>query len=59
MNEFCQANPSSVGIPAYVTGHDTIYAWACKDGKAVTIKQVFHTDAQGYIQEIWYALKPL
>jgi len=58
MNEFCQANPSSAGIPAYLTGHDTIYAWACQDGKAVIDRQVWHPDAQGYIQEIWYAIQP-
>jgi hypothetical protein len=56
MNEFCQANPSSVGIPAYLTGHDTIYIWSCKDGKPVIDRQVWHVDSQGYIQEIWYAI---
>jgi hypothetical protein len=56
MNEFCQANPSSDFLPAVITGHDTIYSWACKAGKAVVDKQVFHVDARGYIQEIWYAL---
>jgi hypothetical protein len=58
MNEYCQANPNSDFIPAAATGHDTIYAWACKNGTAVTDQQVFHVDSQGYISEIWYAIPP-
>jgi hypothetical protein len=55
-NEYCTANSSSDFIPAAVTGHETIYAWACKEGKPVIDKQVFHVDARGYIQEIWYPI---
>ena len=58
LNDYCKANPNADFIPAAVTGHDTIYAWACKDGLAVTSSQVFHVDAQGYIREIWYAITP-
>jgi hypothetical protein len=58
MAEYCKANPAADFIPAAVTGHDTIYAWACKDGVAVTSSQIFHVDSQGYIQEIWYAIPP-
>lgn len=56
MNDFCTANPASDFIPAAVTGHDTIYEWACKNGQAVAGQQVFHVDPQGYIQEIWYKI---
>jgi len=56
MNDFCKANPNSDFIPAAATGHDTIYAWSCKNDTAVAGQQVFHVDAQGYISEIWYAI---
>lgn len=56
MNDFCKANPGADTIPAAVTGHETIYAWACKDSQAVAGKQVFQVDSQGYIREIWYAI---
>jgi hypothetical protein len=55
-NDFCQANLASDFIPAYVTGHDTIYIWRCKAGKAEIDRQGFHVDKQGYIVEIWYAI---
>jgi hypothetical protein len=56
--DFCKANPSADFIPAAVSGHDTIYAWACKDGKAEIAKQVFQVDKRGYIAEIWYLINP-
>lgn len=55
-NDFCTENLSSDFIPAYITGHDTIYTWTCKDGQAVAGEQVFHVDPQGFIQEIWYPI---
>ena len=58
MDDFCKANPTAEGIPAAVTGHDTIYEWVCKDGKAQVGKQVLTVDPQGYIAEFWYELSP-
>jgi hypothetical protein len=53
--DFCQANPTA-DIPAVVTGHESIYAWTCKQGKPQIDQQVFHVDPQGFIAEIWYAI---
>jgi hypothetical protein len=58
-SDFCQANPDSVGIPASVTGHDTIYSWNCQKDIPVIDQQVFHVDARGFIAEIWYAIPPV
>jgi hypothetical protein len=55
---YCQANPDSDFIPAYVTGHDTIYAWRCKQDQPEIDQQVFHVDKQGFIAEIWYEIPP-
>lgn len=54
--DYCKANPTSDFIPAAVTGHETVYEWACKDGKPAIVKQVFMVDPRGYIQEIWYPI---
>jgi hypothetical protein len=56
--DYCKTNPNSDFIPAAVTGHNTIYAWRCKDDTPAIDKQVFHVDSQGYIQEIWYQINP-
>ncbi len=54
--DYCKTNPESDFIPAAVTGHETIFAWACKSGVPVVEKQVFQVDPQGYIKEIWYPI---
>lgn len=56
MDDFCQQNPTADVIPAAVTGHATVYAWSCKDGKPAIDKQVQQVDAQGYQTDFWYKL---
>ncbi|MCL4393978.1 MAG: hypothetical protein M1482_04090 [Chloroflexi bacterium] len=56
--DYCKSSPDSEYIPAVVTGHDTVYAWRCTAGAPTVVKQVFTTDAQGYIAEIWYVINP-
>lgn len=58
MNEFCADQPDADVIPAYVTGHATVYNWRCVDGEAEAGKQVLTADAQGYIAEFWYEIEP-
>ncbi|HKX55552.1 MAG TPA: membrane dipeptidase, partial [Xanthomonadales bacterium] len=56
MQEYCVANPAADAIPAYITGRATVYQWGCADGIAVTGKQQFNADAQGYLAEFWHRL---
>ncbi|HEX5369403.1 MAG TPA: hypothetical protein VFY10_08325, partial [Dehalococcoidia bacterium] len=46
-------------MPAFVTGHDTIWRWQCQGGKAVATKQIFQVDQQGYISSFWYSVLPV
>jgi hypothetical protein len=55
--DFCQQQPDADIIPAYVTGHNTIYEWRCTHGTAEAVKQVFQVDAQGYIADVWYQIE--
>lgn len=55
MNDYCAQHPDGV-LPAFVTGHDTIYAWACKGGSAVIERQAFTVDARGFVANFWYRL---
>jgi hypothetical protein len=58
MEDYCKANPTAEFIPAAVTGRATVYEWACKDGKSEVVKQLFKSDAQGYLADFWYELTP-
>jgi hypothetical protein len=55
-NAWCRQNPDSDFIPAYITGHDTIYEWRCKHGAPVPAATVESVDARGFIAQYW---KPL
>jgi len=55
--DYCKANPNQ-DIPAYVTGHDTIYAWHCSQQTPTVQQQVFTVDGRGFIAEIWYQINP-
>ncbi|MFA7248465.1 MAG: hypothetical protein WC273_02425 [Dehalococcoidia bacterium] len=56
MRTYCTEHPDGV-LPAYVTGHDTLYAWSCRGGQAVIDGQPFHVDERGFVAEFWYRLE--
>ena len=49
---WCVANPNAAVVPAYVTGHDTIFRWSCLDGAAVASDPA-PLDARGFFQSDW------
>ena len=58
MEDFCKNNRNADVIPAAVTGRATVYEWRCTDGKPAMVKQVFTSDAQGFIADFWFKLTP-
>lgn len=58
MIEQCRATPDANFIPAYITGHATIYQWACKEGQPYIARQQFHADERGFVQEMWHEVRP-
>jgi hypothetical protein len=50
--QYCAANPDASFIPAYVTGHDTIYQWSCHAGVAVPSHPT-PLDTRGFFQSYW------
>jgi len=51
---WCKDNPNSDFVPAFATGHDTIYDWSCSNGRAVRGKANATLDRRGYRADIWY-----
>ncbi|MSQ30471.1 MAG: hypothetical protein EXR64_00360 [Dehalococcoidia bacterium] len=56
MNTYCAEHPDW-GIPLYVSGHSTIFAWSCYGGRAVIDRQQFQVDARGFVANFWYRLE--
>jgi len=54
--QWCREHPDAEFIPAYATGHDTIFAWRCLAGQAAIVRQVFQVDPRGFVAEFWRQL---
>lgn len=55
VSSWCLAHPHSAVVPAYVTGHDSLFQWHCDGTKAVASEPAA-TDAQGYFASYWKAV---
>ncbi len=49
---FCRENPGADMVPMAVTGHGTIYGWACSGRRAV-INYVERVDERGFRADMW------
>ncbi|MDF2627938.1 MAG: hypothetical protein K0R39_1769 [Symbiobacteriaceae bacterium] len=58
MVQHCQSNPDADFIPMYVRDRASIYDWACRAGQPVITQQITKPDAQGFLSNIWYEIKP-
>jgi hypothetical protein len=50
---WCAEHPGSDFIPAFATGHDTIYRWRCRGGRAATVGAAMKLDRRGFIARYW------
>jgi hypothetical protein len=55
---YCRENLGAGSVPAYATGHGSIYSWRCSAGRAVRGKQLFKVDVRGFQAEFWYRVAP-
>jgi hypothetical protein len=53
---WCRDHPDAAFVPAFATGHDTIFAWACRNGAPRIAHQVHAVDAHGFITDYWKEL---
>jgi hypothetical protein len=51
---YCRENRDAIFVPAYATGHASIYSWSCSAGRAVRGKQASKIDPRGFRADIWY-----
>lgn len=54
--KYCAANRNVPAIPMVVTGRTTVYAWMCKDGKPLIVRESVKPDARGFLSNIWYEI---
>jgi hypothetical protein len=54
--EFCRQNPNEDSVPAAATGHDTIYNYRCRHGRAQVTDMAWKLDRRGFAEELWTEL---
>ena len=54
---YCRANPNALLVPAYATGHRTVYLWKCVAGQAKPGETVSATDRRGFRTDFWYLIE--
>lgn len=53
---WCAENPNVDFVPAYISGHDSIFHWRCQHGEPVTFGEAERVDTSGYITRYWKVL---
>jgi len=53
---YCRENPAATDVPAFATGHETIYSWRCAAGKAVRGAPFAELDRRGFRSDIWHVV---
>jgi len=57
-DSFCRDNPAAESVPAFATGHDTIYAYRCRAGRAEVTATIRQLDERGFARTLWVELLP-
>jgi len=52
-DSYCRENPDAAIVPAYATGHRTIYEWRCKRGVAAPGRFIARLDRRGFRTDLW------
>ena len=55
-DEYCRANADADVVPAFATGHDTIYSYRCTGGRPVIVGPTVALDARGFAARLWAPL---
>jgi hypothetical protein len=50
---FCREKPDAAIVPMVATGHDTLYDYRCRDGRAVVVRRLYQLDARGFARRLW------
>lgn len=53
---YCREHPVTTAVPAYATGHTTLYAWRCAEGKAVRGRAIADLDERGFRSDLWHVV---
>ena len=53
---WCKENSNAGFVPAFASGHDTIFVWRCDGGRPEIVRQISEVDKRGFIAQYWKVL---
>jgi len=53
---WCKENPSAPFVPAFASGHASIFAWRCGGGRPEIVRRINEVDKRGFIAQSWKVL---
>jgi len=53
-DNYCSENHNAESVPAYATGHNSVYEWSCSGGNAVRGRLFVGIDRRGYRVDFWH-----
>jgi hypothetical protein len=56
VSAWCRAHADAANVPAYATGHATIYQWRCEGIRPVATQSLLRVDPRGFIAQNWKRL---
>jgi hypothetical protein len=54
--QWCREHPDAGSIPAFATGHATVFQWRCRAAAAEIVRQIYRVDARGFVAAYWKSL---
>jgi hypothetical protein len=55
-DNYCRESRDATTVPAYATGHQTIYEWHCAAGLAVRGRPTAKLDRRGFRTDFWHRI---
>ncbi|MDR6634767.1 hypothetical protein J2X72_003579 [Phyllobacterium sp. 1468] len=54
--EFCRQHRNEDNVPAFAIGHDAVFSYRCRNGRAEIVSSAWKLDERGFAKKLWTVL---
>ncbi len=55
-DEFCRQHQNEDNVPAFAIGHDAVFSYRCRSGRAEIVGSAWKLDERGFAKKLWAEL---
>lgn len=55
-DEFCRQHQNEDNVPAFAIGHDAVFSYKCRSGRAEIVSSAWKLDERGFAKKLWTEL---